>query len=80
MAPRWCSRCIHNHLNAEIVSGTIKTKAHAVDYLTWTYFFRRLLCNPSYYHLEDTSHDGIITLDEILVKLTMSENRMETAS
>lgn len=26
-----------------------------MDYLTWTYFYRRLLMNPSYYQLEDTS-------------------------
>lgn len=38
-----------DHLNAEIVSGTVSTKQEALDYLTWTYFFRRLLVNPSYY-------------------------------
>lgn len=41
-----------DHLNAEIVAGTIGTKQEVLDYLTWTYFFRRLMQNPSYYNLE----------------------------
>ncbi|KAH3727172.1 hypothetical protein DPMN_053099, partial [Dreissena polymorpha] len=36
-----------DHLNAEIVAGTITSKQDAMDYITWTYFFRRLLMNPS---------------------------------
>ncbi|KAH9499698.1 activating signal cointegrator 1 complex subunit [Bulinus truncatus] len=36
-----------DHLNAEVVSGTISSKQDAMDYITWTYFFRRLLRNPS---------------------------------
>lgn len=40
------------HINAEIVAGTVQTKQAALDYLTWTYFFRRLLRNPTYYNLE----------------------------
>lgn len=32
-----------DHMNAEIVAGTISTKQEALDYLTWTYFFRRLV-------------------------------------
>ena len=42
-----------DHLNAEIVAGTVSTRQEALDYLTWTYFFRRLVQNPSYYGLKD---------------------------
>ncbi|XP_010258071.1 PREDICTED: DExH-box ATP-dependent RNA helicase DExH14 isoform X2 [Nelumbo nucifera] len=45
---------LHDHINAEIVSGTICHKEDAVHYLTWTYLFRRLVVNPAYYGLEDT--------------------------
>jgi len=38
-----------DHLNAEIVAKTIKTREEAIDYVTWTYFFRRLTANPAYY-------------------------------
>ncbi|KAI1885583.1 hypothetical protein AGOR_G00205300 [Albula goreensis] len=50
---------LSDHLNAEIAAGTITSKQDAMDYITWTYFFRRLVMNPSYYNLEDTSHDSI---------------------
>lgn len=34
---------LHDHINAEIVTGTICHKEDAVHYLTWTYLFRRLV-------------------------------------
>ncbi|PNS15900.1 hypothetical protein CAC42_8006 [Sphaceloma murrayae] len=46
---------LDNHLGAEISAGTIATKQDALDYLTWTFFFRRLHKNPSYYGLEISS-------------------------
>ncbi|KAL8302253.1 hypothetical protein RB597_002553 [Gaeumannomyces tritici] len=43
---------LDNHLGAEVSAETVVTKQDALDYLTWTFFFRRLHKNPSYYGLE----------------------------
>ena len=48
---------LDNHLGAEASAGTINTKQDALDYLTWTFFFRRLHKNPSYYGLEISSEE-----------------------
>jgi len=45
---------LHDHINAEVASGTIGSVQDTMDYLTWTYFFRRLVQNPAFYQLNDT--------------------------
>ena len=50
---------LHNHINADIANGRIKNVLACVDYMSWTYFFRRLIKNPSYYGLESTDDEGI---------------------
>ena len=62
-----------DHLNAEIVAGTITSKQDAMDYLTWTYFYRRLLMNPSYYELEDTANDSVNKFLSTLVEDALKE-------
>lgn len=51
----YLSENLHDHLLEEITSRTIETKADAVDYLTWTYLYRRLDKNPNFYGLNGTS-------------------------
>lgn len=50
-------KVLDNHLGAEVSAGTITTKQDALDYLTWTFFFRRLHKNPTYYGLEISAQD-----------------------
>lgn len=49
---------LDNHLGAEVSAETIATKQDALDYLTWTFFFRRLHKNPSYYGLQISAEEN----------------------
>eukprot|EP01138_Halocafeteria_seosinensis_P005687 gb/GECG01005814.1/.p1 GENE.gb/GECG01005814.1/~~gb/GECG01005814.1/.p1 ORF type:complete len:2316 (+),score=249.07 gb/GECG01005814.1/:1-6948(+) len=60
---------LHDHINAEIAASTITTMQDAVDYISWTYFFRRLLQNPTYYGLENQSKTSI---QEFLKRLVVN--------
>ncbi len=64
-----------DHLNAEIVAGTIRSRQDALDYLTWTFFFRRLAQNPSYYDLGDPSAEGLSAFLSDLVEGALEELR-----
>ncbi|KAK2606122.1 putative steryl acetyl hydrolase mug81 [Conoideocrella luteorostrata] len=53
---------LDNHLCAEVSAETIISKQDALDYLTWTFFFRRLHKNPSYYGLELSAEEHSTTI------------------
>ncbi|ORX42129.1 Sec63-domain-containing protein [Piromyces finnis] len=69
---------LHDHMNAEIVSGTISSKQDAIDYLTWTYFYRRLQINPTYYGLDDSSPDALNEYLSYLVEKTLHDLYMNS--
>lgn len=48
-----------DHLGAEISGGTVRNKQEAVEFLSWTFLFRRIHHNPTYYGVEG-QHDGQI--------------------
>lgn len=62
---------LQDHFNAEITAGTIASKQDAMDYLTWTFLFRRLFMNPSYYDLETTTSEVINVYLSSLVMATL---------
>ncbi|PRW32956.1 activating signal cointegrator 1 complex subunit 3 isoform B [Chlorella sorokiniana] len=62
-----------DHFNAEVVAGTIKSQQDAVDYLTWTFFIRRLLQNPSYYDLESTDAEAVSAYLSAMVQGVLAE-------
>ncbi|XP_061176706.1 activating signal cointegrator 1 complex subunit 3-like [Saccostrea echinata] len=62
-----------DHMNAEIIAGTVTSKQDAMDYITWTYFFRRLVQNPTYYNLDGTDFDSINKFLSSLVEKALYE-------
>ncbi|KAF9667696.1 hypothetical protein SADUNF_Sadunf15G0050500 [Salix dunnii] len=64
---------LHEHINAEIVTGTICHKEDAMHYLTWTYLFRRLMVNPAYYGLENAEAEMLNSYLSRLVQTTFED-------
>lgn len=64
---------LDNHLGAEVSAGTVATKQDALDYLTWTFFFRRLHKNPLYYGLEIRAEEHNSTSAQALVNEFVTE-------
>lgn len=64
---------LHDAFVTEISTKIIASTQDAVDWATYTYFYRRLLANPSYYGLTDTSHEGLSAHLSELIENTLKE-------
>ncbi|KHJ35859.1 putative sec63 brl domain-containing protein [Erysiphe necator] len=50
---------LHDALVVEISTKMIESAEDAINWTTFTFFYRRLLANPNYYGLTDVSHEGL---------------------
>ncbi|KAL4290876.1 hypothetical protein GQ457_14G019540 [Hibiscus cannabinus] len=64
---------LHDNFNAGIVATVIENKQDAVDYLTWTFMYRRLTQNPNYYNLQGVSHRHLSDHLSELVENTLND-------
>lgn len=64
---------LHDAFVSEISTKMIESAEDAVNWTTFTYFYRRLLANPSYYSLADTSNEGLSAHLSELVETTLND-------
>ncbi|CAD8152858.1 unnamed protein product [Paramecium pentaurelia] len=64
---------ISDHINAEISSGVVKNNQTFIDWITWTYFFRRLVKNPTFYNCPSTNSKDIQQYLNNLIADTISD-------
>ncbi|CAM9017925.1 unnamed protein product [Wickerhamomyces anomalus] len=64
---------LHDAFLNEISTGLIKSRQDCIDWLTFSYFYRRLQANPSFYGVKDISHVGLSSYLTELVESTLNE-------
>lgn len=62
-----------NHLNAEIVAKNIHNTQDCIDWITWTFLYRRLTYNPNYYNLHEVTGMAINNYLSELIETTIEE-------
>ncbi|KAK3335533.1 Sec63 Brl domain-containing protein [Cercophora scortea] len=64
---------LHDAFVTEISTKMIESGEDAINWATFTYFYRRLLANPTYYALTDPTHDGLSRYLSDMVETTLKE-------
>ncbi|CEP21995.1 unnamed protein product [Cyberlindnera jadinii] len=64
---------LHDAFVNEISTGLIKSRQDCIDWLTYSYLYRRLQANPSFYGVKDISQIGLSTFLTELVEETLNE-------
>lgn len=50
---------LHDTINAEVVVENIESQQDVIDWITWTFMYRRLVQNPNYYNLSGKTGNHI---------------------
>ena len=72
-------KMLYDHFNAEIASGTITNRNLCLEYIKWTYFFKRLVKNPTYYGLSSSTDAKALNkylnglIDNVLIELVNAD-------
>ena len=60
-------------MNADVVAGTVENKQDAVDWITWTFMYRRISQNPNYYNMAGRTGSHINDFLSELVETTVDD-------
>ncbi|KAI0482782.1 Sec63 Brl domain-containing protein, partial [Xylariaceae sp. FL0804] len=64
---------VHDAFVTEVSTKMIASAEDAINWTTFTYFYRRLLANPSYYSLTSPTHEGLSGYLSDMVENTLRE-------
>lgn len=64
-------RNLHEHLISSLVSGTVSRRQEAVNFLTWTFYYRRIFVNPNFYGMKGRSSHVVSLQVSRLVESTI---------
>ena len=64
---------LHDTINSEVVVETILSQQDVIDWITWTFMYRRLIQNPNYYNLNGKTGTHINDHLSELIEKTVDE-------
>lgn len=68
-------KVLDDHIGAEIASGVVTSQQEALDFLSWTFLFRRVYSNPTYYGVDEVSEVGISSYLSSLIDTSIENLR-----